>query len=227
MQPYFLPYIGYFQLIAAVDIFVIYDNIKFTKKGWINRNRMLRNGEDVVFSLPLRSDSDSRYIVERQLAAEFNREKLLSQIAGAYRCAPYFSQTFPLIKRIVSNGDSNLFNYIHSSVINICRHLGITTDIRISSDIGINHELKNQEKVISLCQAVGADIYINAIGGIDLYSKDEFKARGVELKFMKSKPFEYAQFGNKFVPWLSIVDVMMFVGLDDIRECLMSNYELI
>ena len=58
MQPYFLPYIGYFQLIEAADVFVVYDNIKYTKKGWINRNRMLRNGSDMVFSLPLKKDSD-------------------------------------------------------------------------------------------------------------------------------------------------------------------------
>src|SRR5215467_5703628 len=94
MQPYFLPYIGYFQLIGAVDLFIVYDNIKYTKKGWINRNRMLLNGKDVMFSLPLRSASDSLDIRERELAADFSRDKLLKQIEGAYRRAPYFSQTF-------------------------------------------------------------------------------------------------------------------------------------
>src|SRR5258705_11030314 len=95
MQPYFFPYIGYFQLIAAVDLFIVYDNIKYTKKGWINRNRMLRNGKDVMFSVPLKNDSDYLDVCERELAADFNRDKLFNQLKGAYRGAPNFSQTFP------------------------------------------------------------------------------------------------------------------------------------
>jgi hypothetical protein len=98
MQPYFFPYIGYFQLITTVDMFIIYDNVKYTKKGWINRNRMLQNDKDVMFSLPLKNDSDYLNVCKRELAADFNRDKLLNQIKGAYRRAPYFAQTFPLMK---------------------------------------------------------------------------------------------------------------------------------
>ena len=95
MQPYFFPYIGYFQLIAAVDMFIVYDNIKYTKKGWINRNRMLQNGKDVMFSLPLKSDSDYLDVCERELAADFNRDKLLNQFKGAYRRRPVFRGNVP------------------------------------------------------------------------------------------------------------------------------------
>ena len=105
MQPYFLPYIGYFQLIGAVDLFVVYDQIKYTKKGWINRNRMLLNGADATFSLPLRKAADSLDIVDRQLAADFNRTKLLAQFYGAYRTAPYFDQTYPLLDALVKHDD--------------------------------------------------------------------------------------------------------------------------
>src|ERR1700680_880113 len=94
MQPYFFPYIGYFQLIDSVDLFIVYDNIKYTKKGWINRNRILLNGKDVTLSLPLKSDSDFLDIRDRELAADFNREKLVNQLSGAYRRAPYFRQVF-------------------------------------------------------------------------------------------------------------------------------------
>ena len=131
MQPYFLPYIGYFQLIASVDQFIVYDNIKYTKKGWINRNRMLQNGIDVMFSLPLKKDSDSLEVVQRELAADFNRDKLLNQFKGAYRKAPYFGETMHLIERIIRFEDNNLFSYLHHSIIQICKHLGITTDIRV------------------------------------------------------------------------------------------------
>src|SRR5467141_3329484 len=109
MQPYFFPYVGYFQLIRSVDLFIVYDNIKYTKKGWINRNRLLRNGKGVVFSLPLKSDFDHLDVRERELAADFNRDKLLNQFEGAYRRAPHFALTFPLIERIVRHHDSNLF----------------------------------------------------------------------------------------------------------------------
>ena len=227
MQPYFFPYIGYFQLIGSVDLFIVYDNIKYTKKGWINRNRILQNGKDIMFSLPLKSDSDFLDVRDRELAADFNRDKLLNQINGAYRRAPHFPQTFQLIERVVSHEECNLFKFLHHSIAKTCEHLGITTEIMISSDIAIDHDLKNQDKVLALCEAVGASTYINAIGGMELYSRDEFRARRIELKFIKSKPFEYAQFGNEFVPWLSIIDVMMFNSLDAVRECIDSNYELI
>ncbi len=227
MQPYFFPYIGYFQLIAAVDIFIVYDNIKYTKKGWINRNRMLQNGRDVIFSLPLKSDSDYLDVCKRELAADFNRDKLLNQFRGAYFRAPYFEQTFPLVEQIVQYEDTNLFRFLHHSIVKICKHLGIMTEIRISSSITIDHNLKNQDKVLTLCEAVGARTYVNAIGGMELYSKEMFQEKFIELKFIQSKPFEYQQFGDAFVSWLSIIDVMMFNPLDAIKTCISANYELI
>ncbi len=227
MQPYFFPYIGYFQLIAAVDQFVVYDNIKYTKKGWINRNRMLQNGKDVMFSLPLKSDSDYLDVCARELAPDFNRDKFLAQITGAYRKAPYFAQTFPVVERILRHDDRNLFGFLHHSIVSLCQHLGIATEIRISSIIPIDHGLKNQDKVLALCATLGADTYINAIGGKDLYAKETFREKGIELSFIRSKAFEYAQFGNEFVPWLSILDVMMFNPLDPLHTCITTNYELI
>lgn len=227
MQPYFMPYIGYFQLIAAVDQFIVYDNIKFTKKGWINRNRMLLNGKDAMFSLPLKNDSDSLDVCERELAAEFNREKLLNQLKGAYRRAPYFEQTFPLLELIVRHEEKNLFAYLHHSLIKTCEHLDIKTQITVSSTVAIDHGLKNQDKVLALCKAVGAKTYMNAIGGMELYTKEAFQEKGLELKFIKSRPFEYAQLGETFVPWLSIIDVMMFNPPEAIKDCVNTNYDLI
>jgi len=227
MQPYFLPYIGYFQLIAAVDQFVVYDNIKYTKKGWINRNRMLLNGSDSVFSLPLKKDSDSLDVAQRQLAENFDRTKLLNQFNGAYGRTPYFHQTFSLLERIVRYEDTNLFRYIYHSQLSLCEHLDIKTKIRPSSEVAINHNLKSQGKVQALCQAVGADVYVNSIGGIELYAKDSFLANGIELKFLKPKQLEYPQLGAPFVPWLSIIDVLMFNPIDMVQQYVKTNYELI
>jgi len=227
MQPYFLPYLGYFQLIASVDTFIIYDNIKYTKKGWINRNRMLLNGTDVMFSLPLKKDSDSLDIVNRELASEFDQKNLLNQFKGAYGRAPFFSDTFQLLERIFDCDDKNLFHYLHHSLSELCQYLDIPTEIRISSDISIDHELKAQDKVLALCQAANAHTYINAIGGMELYSKTEFMTHGIDLKFINSKTFVYSQYDAPFIPWLSIVDVLMFNSLDKVRSVINSNYELI
>jgi len=220
MQPYFLPYVGYFQLIASVDQFIVYDNIKYTKKGWINRNRMLRNGTAATFSLPLKKGSDSLNVVERELAGDFDRNKLLNQFKGAYGRAPQFELTYPVLERIVRHEEGNLFRYIHHSLVQLCKHLGINTEIRISSELTIDHELKGQDRVLAFCKAVGADTYINTMGGRDLYSHDDFAASHVDLQFIGPTDVNYAQFGAPFVPWLSIVDVLMFNPVDHVRTLL-------
>ncbi len=227
MQPYFLPYIGYYQLLAAVDVFILYDNIKYTKKGWINRNRLLQNGKDAIFSLPLKSDSDYLNICERELSSTFKRDKLLNQFRGAYHRAPYFAQTFPLVEEIVQYENDNLFEYLRHSIISVCTHLDVKTQIRMSSEIQIDHSLKGQKKVLALCQALGAKTYINAIGGMELYAKADFQSQGIALKFIQSKPHAYTQFDAPFVPWLSIVDVMMFSPAELTRTNVFSGYDLI
>ena len=226
MQPYFLPYIGYFQLIASVDTFIVYDNIKFTKKGWINRNRMLVNGAVAVFSLPLCKDSDYSEIKQRKIATDFDRKKLLNQFKGAYHHAPNVKKILPLLEEIIFFEDLNLFNYVRNSIQQMCVHLGIETEIKISSQIQIDHALKGQEKVLALCKATGASIYINSIGGEDLYCRDDFQAVDVELQFIKANNFEYVQFENPHVSSLSIVDVLMFNSLDLVCDRIKNNFTL-
>src|SRR6267378_1861830 len=125
MQPYFFPYIGYFQLIGSVDLFVIYDNIKYTKRGWINRNRILRDGADCVFTVPLRKDSDSLDVRDRAVAVDFDRSKLINQLREAYSRAPQFHEAFPVVEKSIMSPRENLFEYIHGSVVEVCRYLGI------------------------------------------------------------------------------------------------------
>ncbi len=227
MQPYFFPYLGYFQLIAAVDLFIVYDNIEYTKKGWINRNRIGRNGEPVTFSLPLKHAPDHLNVCERELAADFKPLKLLNQIKGAYQRAPRFAQVFPLLERIIGFGETNLFRFLHHSIRATCEFLCIGTEIRISSGIAIDHALKKQSKVLALCRAVGASTYVNASGGMALYRAEDFKDSGVDLRFLRSKPVEYAQLNAPFVPLLSIIDVLMFNSTDEVRRWISLEYELI
>ncbi|GHV91892.1 hypothetical protein AGMMS50268_23950 [Spirochaetia bacterium] len=226
MQPYFLPYIGYWQLIKAVDTFVIYDNIKYTKKGWINRNRYLQNGTDAYFTLPLKKDSDFLDVKDRYIADSFDKNKILNQIKAAYEKAPYYNSAFQLFKTLIEHDALNLFEYIYFSVNHVCAYLSINTKIIKSSEIMIEHSLKSEEKVIEICKWLKADTYINPIGGQKLYSKEHFKQNRINLNFIQSNEIQYKQYDNDFVPWLSILDVMMFNTLEQINQML-DKYELI
>lgn len=228
MQPYFMPYIGYFQLINSVDEFVIYDNIQYTKKGWINRNRILVNGKDYLITLSLKKDSDYLDVVDRELSDSWSKDriKMLNLIKSAYNKSTQFEPVFALISKCLNNPEANLFRFIYDSIVLINEYLEISTPIVISSSIEIDHSLKSQDKVIELCKKQKADNYINSIGGVSLYNKDNFNQSGIQLNFIKSNQISYNQFTNKFLPWLSIIDVMMFNSKEEIQKYL-NNYTLI
>jgi hypothetical protein len=226
MQPYFLPYIGYFQLISSADIFVVYDNVKYTKKGWINRNRFLQGGKDAEFSIALKHDSDMLQIRERSVSPDFNTTKLIHQVREAYRKAPEFETSFDVFRSIVLHEDTNLFNFIYNAISKMCSLLEIRTTIVVSSTIEIDHSLRGQEKVLAICRHLGADTYINAIGGQELYRAGDFKRNGIDLRFLKSHLIEYRQFNFPFVPWLSILDVLMFNTREEIQSFL-PRFDLI
>lgn len=228
MQPYFMAYIGYYQLINSVDKFIIYDNIQYTKKGWINRNRILSNNTDYLITLPLKKDSDYLNIIDRKLSESWvnDKNKTLNIIKSSYKKSPYFDDVYPLISDCINNSETNLFKYIYDSVLVIKKYLDINTEIIISSELNIDHNLKSQDKVISLCLNQNADVYINSIGGVELYNKETFKEKGIELNFIKTNPIKYNQFKNEFVPWLSIIDVLMFNSKDTVKNYL-NEYTLI
>jgi len=224
MQPYIFPYIGYFQLINAVDKFVVYDNIQFTKKGWINRNRVLMNGKDEYFTISLKKDSDFLNVDQRMVSDIFktDRIKLLRRISEEYRKAPEYNKVYPLVESIINEEEENLFAFIYQSLLTVCKYLDIKTAFVISSSIPIDHELKSQDKVIAICKALQATRYINPIGGVELYSKEIFEQNAIELNFIRSDNIEYRQFSGEFIPWLSIIDVMMFNTKETISKYLQS-----
>ncbi|PVX46610.1 WbqC-like protein [Flavobacterium sp. 103] len=228
MQPYFLPYIGYFQLINAVDVFVIYDNIEFTKKGWINRNRILVNGKDDYFTLPLKKASDFLNVNQRELSESYHKDsiKILSKIAELYKKAPQYNEVFPLIEKVFMFENQNLFDFIFNSLKIFCNYLEIKTNFVVSSSVLIDHSLKSQNKVIAICKQLQATNYINAIGGQELYDKEMFEKNKIELNFIKTDPIKYKQFDNDFIPWLSIIDVIMFNSLEE-SKLLLNKYKLV
>ncbi len=228
MQPYIFPYIGYFQLMNNVDKFIVYDNIQFTKKGWINRNRILVNGVDAYITIPIKKDSDYLDIKDRYLSDDWNieRKKLLNRIIESYRKAPYFNPVFSLIEDIINTEEKSLFKFILNSLKKTNDYLEIKTPLIISSTLDIDHALKSEKKVIELCKAINADTYINPIGGLELYNKDHFKNEGLNLKFLKANNIIYRQFKNDFVPFLSIIDVMMFNDINSLKEIISKEFTL-
>lgn len=227
MQPYFLPYIGYFQLMNYVDEFVIYDNIEYTKKGWINRNRMLQQGKDVYFTLPLKKDSDYLNVNKRFLADSYGIEqhKILNKIRNNYHKAPYFLEIYTIMEEIFLFENPNLFEFINSSILKIKKCLEIKTPIIKSSSLEIDDNLKARDKVIALTKKLKGTEYINPIGGKVLYDKQDFLLEGIKLSFLRTSAFEYNQFKNTFIPHLSILDVLMFNGKEETRN-LLNKLEL-
>lgn len=226
MQPYFFPYLGYWQIMNAVDKYIVYDNIQYTKKGWFNRNRFLQNGHDELFSINLEKASDFLDVRDRNISPVFDRKKLLEQFKNAYRKAPCFSTNFPLVEQIVMCSEMNLFKYLFNGIQIMHDVLDMKSELIISSTVNIDHSKKSSEKVKDLVLAVGGDEYINPIGGMDLYSYEDFKKSGIELKFHKMSDIVYKQFDNPFVPSLSIVDALMFNSLPEIKQML-NAYTLI
>ena len=228
MQPYFLPYLGYFQLIKAVDIFVVYDNVKYTKKGWINRNRMLLNGHDTMFTLPLAASSDSLPVNEKHISDIFDvvKRKTLAKMENAYREAPFFKATFPLIKSVFEYNSRNLFQFVYNAILVMLEHLNIKTSLVISSSLAVDNQCKGVNKVIAICNSMGATTYINPIGGIHLYTDKVFKEAGIDLYFHNMNVLPYTQPADHFVSHLSILDVLMYNNPERIAEML-EEYALI
>lgn len=229
MQPYFLPYLGYFQLMNAVDEFVIYDNIEFTKKGWIHRNRILVNGKPDYISLPLKNDSDYLNVNQRVLSVEFERERLkaLGKIQSTYRKAPNFKEAFDLMKDILYYPKDNLFEFVHHSINLIKDFLDIKSKLTISSSVKINHNLKSEEKVIAICKALQAREYINPEGGLGLYKSETFDRNDIKLHFHKFDSVPYSQNAETFVSHLSIIDVLMHCGKESVKEKIYNEYIII
>ena len=225
MQPYFFPYIGYWQLFSCVDRYVILDDVNYIRQGWINRNRILISGKEQYINVYLRGASQNKRINEVLIGDRGKTIKNLDTIRYAYGKAPYFREVYPLIKSAISAESDNVAEY-NGNILNVIgEYLGIDTSVYYSSELKKNSNLTGQDRIIEICKLLDGDMYINAIGGKKLYDRGAFAKQGIELRFLESELLIYPQFGNEFVPNLSIIDVLMFNSLNDIKEML-TRYKL-
>ncbi|MBE5924242.1 MAG: hypothetical protein E7271_07230 [Lachnospiraceae bacterium] len=220
MQPYFFPYIGYWQLIGCVDTFVLFDDVNYINRGWINRNRILSNKIDYI-RLPLLGASQNKKINEVRV----NLDDLFSKrntkiIHETYRKAPYYKEIMPLIEKWMYIENDLLSEYLGEQIRMISRTLGIENNTILSSSIEGLEKLRREDRIIAICRNLGADKYYNPVGGVGLYDKGIFKEKGVDLFFISPNLTPYKQFGTDFIPSLSIIDMLMFCGLDYTRNML-------
>ncbi|MHA7651330.1 WbqC family protein [Mycobacterium sp. ML4] len=227
MQPYFLPYIGYFQLLEYCDTFVVYDDIKYTKKGWINRNRILTSGSPRTITLPLRRASDFADVRDREIAPEYSASGMLALLRQSYHKAPLWAKYEQFLREVLEFPSRNLFDFVANSISAVARCLGIETELVVSSSLGIDRSFRGEERVLATCAAVGATEYVNPIGGLDLYHDSAFTEHGIRLSFLRSLLTPYAQFSSPYVEALSIVDTMMFVEPHELRNRVQSDYEIL
>lgn len=227
MQPYFLPYIGYWQLIDSVDKYVIYDDVNYINRGWVNRNRILIDGSPMYFGISVARASQNKKISELKIdCTAKDITKKLRTVECAYRKAPYFEKAAPVVEQILTSGIENLASYIEYSIYVICEYLSIKTELIKSSSLKKECNLKGQDKIINICKLLGATEYYNAIGGQQLYSYKDFCEEGIVLKFLKTNDIVYRQFGDDFQKNLSILDVLMFNSKQEVSQML-KEYSLV
>jgi hypothetical protein len=219
MQPYFLPYLGYFQLMAKADAFVIYDDVNFINRGWINRNRININGDAHMLTMPLLQASQNRLICEISISDDPAwRKKILKSVQQAYAKAPQFARTYALLEGIVNHPAQNLADYLRHSLHALRDHLGLKTELVDSSRRYENSGLKAQARIIDICLRENASLYVNAIGGMELYAGSDFKQAGLKLAFLHPVLNPYSTGAAPFIPGLSIIDVLMHNDPDAVTE---------
>jgi hypothetical protein len=228
MQPYLFPYVGYYQLMHAVDRFVIADDVTFIKQGWINRNQLLVNGSSSYFTVPVRRYRADTLIKDVEIddgPGKHWRRSLLRTIENFYRRAPVFDRVYPLVERVIAGPFTRIAEMAKASLRGVHQYLGLSTLIVDSSTLYANAHLKAQDRVIDTCRAEHATDYINLMGGMALYSRDVFHAHGITLQFLCSDAIEYRQFKAPFVSSLSIIDALMFNTPDEMHQ-LLTRYRL-
>ena len=228
MQPYTFPYLGYFQLVHAVDTFVFADDVNFIKNGWINRNKILLNNKEHLLSFPCIAQSQNKMIKEVKINMELKAYKdILITLRQAYKSAPYFKSVFPILETVFENHSNTISELATKTVITISEYLKLETKFLFTS---INFQdtkgLDKSERLVLISKELGSDQYINPIGGKDIYDKSYFKENGIALNFIETGPVSYDQFNNVFVPGLSMIDVLMFNSIAEIN-LLLNSYKLV
>jgi hypothetical protein len=226
MQPYFFPYIGYFQLVDASDIFVSYDEVNFIKQGWINRNYVLSKpfGKQLI-TVPLVKASSFKSIRDIQVNTDQKwKSKLLKTLEFTYNKAPFYEPSLKLIKDVIEPSCENIGDLAFRSIQKVSSYIGLKTAFQVSSSIS-KESNDRTGRLLEICEHLNANEYINPLNGSELYSKEDFGNKSIELHFLKPNILPYKQFESQFIPSLSLIDVLMFNSPSEVRKLL--KYSLV
>ncbi len=227
MQPYLFPYIGYWQLINCSDVFVLYDDVNYINKGWINRNQILINNNAWLFTMPLKKASANKLINEIYITDDKKWfVKFQNTLERNYKKAEFYKTVMPLVNDIIFQKNNKLIDFIEFSLLKIVDYLEIDTKIIRSSNLNIETSCHGERRILRINNYFNASRYINAIGGKELYLSENFQRNNIELKFLKTNYFEYKQFGTEFVSNLSIIDILMFNDKKTIKD-LLNKFSLV
>ena len=230
MQPYFFPYLGQFQLINAVDRFILGNDVQYIQYGWINRNRVLKAQEGVQYVImPLVKHSSKELIMNiKAVEGDEWKIKLLRQLEHYKKRSPYYAATMEVLKECFATAETAVTNINAHFYTVVCRYLGIPFKVEISSEMGFDYTGVDSpnDRVIAMCKQMGATEYLNPPGGTELYSREAFEQNNLKLGFIKPNLKEYNQQRPVFEPGLSIIDVMMFNSPADI-QVMLNDFELV
>jgi hypothetical protein len=228
MQPYFFPYIGYFQLIEYVDKWIVFDDVQYIRKGWVNRNRVLH--PDIqkgwqYLTVPVRKHKKGTFISSIRINNDLRwKEELLGKLSHYKRSAPYYSQVEEMILECFSFESGALSQWLVNCLSIVCERLSIDFDYEIFSEM--SQEIKPAEHAgqwaLNIASSTGADVYVNPPGGWNIFDEDEFTQKGIDLKFINPEIVEYKQGRREFLPGLSILDVMLWNNEGEVKELLTS-----
>lgn len=228
MQPYLFPYVGYFNLVASASKFVFYDDVSFIKSGWINRNRILLNGAVHSFTCPVTVNKFGAAIADVRVAdlPRF-RSKFLKTLEHAYTSAPFFVQGMGYAENVLSSGSDRISELAAYSVMSAMQCIEVDQTFEFSSrNYPTTSHLRGAQRIIAIVRAGGCGCYINSIGGQALYDQALFEQNGLQLQFIQPRIQVYPQVGvREFCPKLSIIDLLMNLSIEQIRQQL-ASYEL-
>jgi hypothetical protein len=226
MQPYFVPYLGYFQVMKEVDTFVLTDNYEYSKGGWINRNRVIIQDEVRFLTIPLQAGSDYSTIKEKKISKDFVVQKSLNLVGEGYRKRPYFLEVMPLVESIFRCSERNLFEFLVHSLKEVAGTLEINTNIKLTSQFDLDPCLSGQEKIIKICGELGANQYVNLPGGKAIYDKNIFHEQEIDIQFLKMHDFIYDQGVDFYSPRLSVLDILFNLGISRTSVDFLNQYSI-
>jgi len=229
MQPKFFPYLGHFQLVACADKYVFLDDVNFQRDSWFHRNKILINGEMQYFGVKLNKASQNKKLNEIELVNDGKwRDKLMATIRLSYKNAPYFQDIFPIVENIILDPNITLLSEVaERSVRDVSDYLAIQTDFLRASQDDSNQHLKSQDRIMAICNGLGANEYYNLPGGRKLYAVEDFQANNIDLYFIEPHNITYPQFDNlQGNQWYSIVDILMFNAKEEVQR-LLQEYSVV